>query len=328
MGNITHGRDARDTSGPIASRASRPCHFATSFISPLILLSLLFILGCDPSKQPDAVWLETGNGPGQVVYPRAIAYAQTTDTFFLVDRAAHVQHLDRDGKCLNNWFMPDFRQGKPVGLAVGPDGNLYVPDTHYHRVIVYDPSGKELRRWGEKGTGPGQFIYPTDVKFDSKGHVFVSEYGDNDRIQVFTTEGKLLYSFGKFGTGDGEFSRPQTMVIDNDLIYLTDACNHRLCVFKTDGTFVRAMGKVGSGPGEYRFPYGLAMDADGDLIVCEFGNNRVQKIDKTLGKCKGMWGGAGRDPGQLAYPWGVCVDRHNRIVAVDAGNNRVQVFEF
>ena len=43
------------------------------------------------------------------------------------------------------------------------------------------------------GTGPGQFIYPTDVAFDAKGHVFVSEYGDNDRIQVFEPDGKFLY---------------------------------------------------------------------------------------------------------------------------------------
>ena len=51
------------------------------------------------------------------------------------------------------------------------------------------------------------------------------------------------------------------------------------------------------------------MDGDGDLIVCEFGNNRVQKIDKQTGRGKATWGGAGREPGQLAYPWGVAVDK-------------------
>ena len=174
----------------------------------------------------------------------------------------------------------------------------------------------------------GQFIYPTDIAFDSKGDVYVSEYGDNDRIQVFTREGKFIRSFGKFGDADGEFNRPQSIVIDGDSVYVTDACNHRLCVFKTDGTWVRNMGHAGSAPGCYRFPYGLDMDKDGDLIVCEFGNNRVQKIDKQTGQSKATWGSAGREPGQLAYPWGVCVDRRGRIVAVDAGNNRVQVFTF
>jgi DNA-binding beta-propeller fold protein YncE len=284
--------------------------------------------GCDPLSQPDEVWLETGTAPGQVVYPRGIAYSPSDDTFFIVDRSAHVQHLDRDGKCLNDWFMPQSQQGKPVGLTVGPDGNLYVPDTHYHRVMVYSPGGKLLKQWGEKGTGPGQFIYPTDIAFDREGNLLVSEYGDNDRIQVFDRDGKYLREFGRFGSGPGEFSRPQSILVDGDYLYVTDACNHRIDVFKTDGTFLRMMGGPGSAPGEYRFPYGLDMDQDGDLIVCEFGNNRVQKIDKQTGRSKATWGGPGREPGRLAYPWGVCVDKRGRIVAVDAGNNRVQVFGF
>ena len=70
------------------------------------------------------------------------------------------------------------------------------------------------------------------------------------------------------------------------------------------------------------------MDSKGRLVVCEFGNNRVQLIDKETGKGLGTWGSAGREPGQLAYPWAVAVDKDDRVVTVDAGNNRLQVFEF
>lgn len=300
------------------------------FLRILIPLALLALLstGCRDPKQPEAVWLETGTAPGQVVYPRAITYAKD-DTFFVIDRVARVQHLDHDGKFLAGWQMPEWKNGKPVGVSVGPDGNVYVPDTHYHRVVVYSPTGQLLRQWGKDGTGDGEFIYPTDVAWDEKGNLFVSEYGDHDRVQVFDpTTLRKLYQFGSFGTGDGQFSRPQSMVIDKGLVYITDACNHRLCVFKTDGTFVRNMGSVGSDLGQFRYPYGLDMDADGRLIVCEFGNNRVQLVDKATGKGLKAWGSAGREPGELAYPWGVAVDKHDRVVAVDAGNNRLQVFEF
>jgi DNA-binding beta-propeller fold protein YncE len=111
-------------------------------------------------------------------------------------------------------------------------------------------------------------------------------------------------------------------------LYVTDACNHRIDVFTTDGRFLRTMGKIGSGPGEFRFPYGLDMDSKGRLVVCEFGNNRVQLIDKQTGRSLGIWGTGGRELGQLAYPWGVAVDKEDRVVAVDAGNNRLQVFSF
>ncbi|HMB96296.1 MAG TPA: 6-bladed beta-propeller, partial [Tepidisphaeraceae bacterium] len=235
----------------------------------LFACSIFYVAGCGDGAKPQAVWCTTGIGPAQVVYPRGIAYSSFDDSFFIVDREARIQHLDRDGNPLAAWQTPEWAHGKPVGLKVGPDGNLYVPDTHYHRILVYSPKGVLLKQWGERGTGPGQFIYPTDLAF-SNGKMFVSEYGDNDRIQVFDRDFKYLYQFGKFGDGPGEFSRPQTMVIDGDFVYVTDACNHRLEVFKTDGTFVRTMGKVGSGPGEFRFPYGLDEDSRGRLIVCEF----------------------------------------------------------
>ena len=303
-------------------------------VRPAVLVLGLGLLlggsvGCDRrTSTPDAVWLDTGTGPGQVVYPRGIAYSPADDTIFLVDRMARVQHLDHNGRFLNDWHLPEKRAGKPVGLSVGPDGNVYVPDTHYYRVIVYSPQGKEVRRWGELGRGPGQFIYPTDVEFDHRGRCFVSEYGDNDRIQVFDPSGKFLYQFGAFGRGDGQFIRPQDMVIDGDLLYVTDACNHRICVFTTDGQWVRNMGRCGSGPGEFRFPYGMDIDREGNLVVSEFGNNRVQRIDKATGRGLGTWGSPGREEGELAYPWGVIVDRRDRVVAVDAGNNRLQVFSF
>jgi DNA-binding beta-propeller fold protein YncE len=288
----------------------------------------MVFVGCSRSSTPEEIWCDTGTGPGQVVYPRGIAYSAKDDTVFVVDRMARIQQLDRSGKYLNAWSLPQRQMGKPVGLTVGPDGNVYVPDTHYQRIIVYSHDGKEIRRWGSVGHDDGQFIYPTDVEFDSKGRVFVSEYGDNDRIQVFDQAGNFLYKFGHFGQANGEFSRPQDMVIDGDTIYLTDACNHRIDVFKTDGTWVRNMGSCGSRLGQFRFPYGLDMDREGRLIVSEFGNNRVQMIDKETGKGLKIWGAAGRDPGQLAYPWGVIVDNRDRVVAVDAGNNRLQVFEF
>ena len=294
-------------------------------------LILLFILsvaaGCGRSVKPDAIWCETGTGPAEVVYPRAITYDRDHDNFYVIDRVAHVQCLDHDGHCLCEWQMPEWKMGKPVGVGVGPDGNLWVPDTHYHRIIVYSPAGKLLTMVGSEGTGDGQFMLPTDIAFD-RGRIYVSEYGGNDRVQVFDGQWHKLFQFGRFGDGDGEFSRPQSMVIDDGLVYITDACNHRIAVFTTEGKWVRNMGSTGSGLGEYRFPYGLAEDNEGHLIVCEFGNNRVQMIDKATGKGLKVWGSAGREPGQLAYPWGVAVDKQGRVVAVDAGNNRLQVFTF
>jgi DNA-binding beta-propeller fold protein YncE len=290
----------------------------------------LLLAGCEPAGpyRPAAVWMEGGPGPQQVLHPRAITYARGSDTFFVVDILARIQQIDLEGRWLGEWQMPEWHKGKPVGLTVGPDGNVYIADTHYHRVMVYTPQGELVRQWGQYGKGPGEFIFTTDIAFDEHGRMFVAEYGDHDRIQVFDIEGNYLYEFGSFGQGEGQLSRPQSLLIDGDVVYITDSCNHRIAVFRTDGTFIRNMGRIGSGPGEFRYPFGLDMDAQGHLVVCEFGNNRVQRIDRDTGEGLGTWGRGGRARGELASPWAVAVDRHGRVVAADAGNNRLQVFGF
>ena len=62
----------------------------------------------------------------------------------------------------------------------------------------------------------------------------------------------------------------------------------------------------GASRGELWFPYNVEMLSDATLVVCEYGNNRVQRLDAT-GRGLGVWGAAGRRPGQLAYPWALAV---------------------
>ncbi|MEM8874632.1 MAG: 6-bladed beta-propeller [Planctomycetota bacterium] len=293
----------------------------------LFILVLLVALGCDGDK-PEAVWLERGRGLGQVVYPRAITFDPVTGGFYVVDRTAHIQRLDADGNAVVDWQMPEWNAGKPVGLSVGPDGNLWVPDTHYSRVVIYSPEGEELRRFGANGYEPGQYLLPTDIAFDEAGNAYVAEYGGNDRITVLDPDGNVLRIIGSRGTDDGQFLRPQSILIVGDELFVADAINHRIAVFDLAGNFRRNLGSQGTGLGELNFPYGLDIHPDGDLVVTEFGNNRVQKLDRVTGASRGVWGSAGRGLGQLAYPWASAVDEQGRVVVIDAGNNRLQVIRF
>ncbi len=300
-----------------------------------VALACLAALGCQhrPAGQPKVVssFGTTGWGAGEFVYPRGIDLA-ADGSAWVVDKTGRVQHLDAGGKPLGGFSMPDVRAGKPTGITVGPDGNLYLPDTHYHRVLVYSPAGVPLRQWGRYGTGAGEFVYPTDVAFGPDGHVYVSEYGGNDRVSVFDREGRFLTAFGGFGSDANQFSRPQALQVDGrrGRLYVADACNHRIRVHDLQGRAIGNFGKPGQGPGDLRYPYGLALAAGGRLAVCEFGNNRVQLFrvgDDGTAVSLGTWGGPGRQPGQLAYPWGIAIAARGEAYIVDAGNNRVQVWE-
>jgi DNA-binding beta-propeller fold protein YncE len=289
--------------------------------------------GCDekssPSNSPKvlAAFGQTGKGKGEFTYPRAIDL--TNDgSLFVVDKTGRIQKLSPEGECLNIINMPLIETGKPTGLSVAPNGNLYVADTHYHRVVIFSPEGKLIDEFGKFGQENGCFIYPTDVAFSTDGRIFVSEYGGNDRISVFTEQGDFLYCFGTPGSGSGQLARPSALCVDSarKCLYVADACNHRIAIYKLDGQLIEYIGSAGIAPGQLRYPYDLALLADGTLVVCEYGNNRLQLFGPDR-KSLGVYGHAGRQAGQLAYPWGVVVDAQRRAFIVDAGNNRIQVWQ-
>ncbi len=287
--------------------------------------------GCDDAGTSGApgvrlVFGDTGMGPGEFSYPRAAALS-ADGRLYIVDKAARVQCFALDGQFLRDWRMPEWSAGKPTGLDVGPDGKVYAADTHYSRIVIFQPDGTLVEMFGTRGDGPGQFRLPTDVAVAADGCLFVAEYGGNDRISKFSPDLHYLFSFGGPEAGEARLARPQTLrLMEDGTLWVADSCNHRLCHFAADGRFLGGFGASGTGPGELRFPYGLDVLSDGTFVVAEYGNNRLQRFDRS-GRSLGIWGTAGRRRGQLAYPWAVVAAPGDRLFVVDSGNNRVQVVD-
>lgn len=305
------------------------------FLSVVLVLCvcLSIVSGCKDNSaaanEPKVIneFGKSGLGLGEFEYPRAIAITED-GSVYVVDRSGRIQQFSPDGDPLNMFKMPKIDMGKPTGLSFGPDGNLYVADTHNFRIMVFSPEGEILRQWGKFGEDGGSFIYPTDVAFSGEGRIFVSEYGGNDRISVFSEQGDFLYAFGSPGTGKGQFSRPSAVCVDKSRkrLYVADACNHRVAIYDFDGNLIDYIGKAGLSIGELCYPYDLGILEDGTLVVCEYGNNRIQ-LFSPAGQSLGTYGKAGQEPGELACPWGLAADKKGDIFIVDALNNRIQVWQ-
>lgn len=83
-----------------------------------------------------------------------------------------------------------------------------------------------------------QFYRPTRVEFDSKGNMYVLDWG-NYRIQKIDPEGNFLLSIGRRGEGPGEFASPGVFQTDiHDRLYVGDNRTNRIDVFNVDGTYL------------------------------------------------------------------------------------------
>ncbi|MDA0802620.1 MAG: hypothetical protein O2819_02555 [Planctomycetota bacterium] len=281
-----------------------------------------------------------GRSPGCFEMPRALSVDPADGSIVVIDKTGRVQRFSGDGTLLNTWKMPAVERGKPTGVSIGPDGSIWVADTHEHRVVRFDREGNLLQVVGEGGTGPGQFIYPTDVAIRSDGRILVSEYGGNDRIHEFAADGSWLRCFGVRGplddsgieeerlTGIPHLDRPQAIVLDEAAgrLFVADACHHRIVELDLDGRFIRAIGSAGMEHGHLWYPYGVDRLGDGELVVSEFGANRLQVIDLESAAITRSIGSGGSDVGQFAAPWAVAV-RGGRVHVCDSRNGRVQVLE-
>ena len=178
---------------------------------------------------------------------------------------------------------------RPTGIAIDKtSGRIYLTDTLRHAVEVIDAAGRPLERWGERGEGPGEFNFPTDIAL-APDRVFVLD-AMNFRVQVFDRKGAFLTSFGKPVNEPGGLFRPKGIAVDEGrkLVYVVDAMFELVQAFTYDGELVWAFGHGGTKPGEFFLPAGICVDPEGRLLVADSYNSRVQVFRPRPARSAGL----------------------------------------
>ena len=246
------------------------------------------------------------------------------------------------------------------GVAIGPDGNVYVSDSGGDRITVFAPGGAFQRAFG-----PGQVNGPEGMAFDAAGNLYVASEED-DRIVVFNTQGSVLRSWGGSGTAAGKLMSPEGAAVDQQgNVYVPEFFNARVSVFTSQGVFERAFGwgvatgaaalqvcttscqagLSGSGAGQIRQPRELTVDGAGNVYVADDPANRVEVFTSqgafrfAFGRDVGgagvsvctttcVNGTAGPAAGQLDGPTSVAIDAGGNLFVDDGinANRRISVF--
>ena len=211
----------------------------------------------------------------------------------------------------------------PVGITVGPDGQLLVADAELGIVARLDKEGNPGR-----AIGRGLLKRPTGLAYDAaQRRLFVADTRSHD-IKVFDDDGRLLKVIGRQGDEPGEFNFPTHLAFARGELYVTDTMNNRIQVFSEGGDRWRlSFGRRGLYVGNLVRPKGVTVDTDGNIYVVESYHDHLLVFDRA-GDFLMAIGGMGQGTGKFYLPAGAWTDSRNRVFISDMFNGRVSVFQY
>src|SRR5271155_1271630 len=194
---------------------------------------------------------------------------------------------------------------QPTGLAVDSQGNLYVADGGFTRLLMYlDPLGSSTG-CTPKGDGsgcPGDQIADKVFGTCGMGADNTGDFQNNDCSGTGPSAQSLDYGLGGFND----------MAVDaNENLYAMDPMNSRAVVFPNAGslngslTAIAGFGQDGSFMGDspdydgimtdslgapvafggVQVPVGIAVDSSCDVYIADTGNNRVLGYNQPVAPC-------------------------------------------
>jgi DNA-binding beta-propeller fold protein YncE len=196
--------------------------------------------------------------------------------------------FDRQGNLLNTWGQGIFEHTH--GALIGPDGSVYCADDGDHTVKKFSPDGKLLLTLGNKSK-------PTDTGFS-----WVTETGQRRDFMEAMTSTKR---------SGPPFNSPTGVALSaSGEIYVSDGYgNARVHKFSSDGKLLLSWGDPGKGPGQFIVPHSVAVDKQGQVLVADRHNNRIQLFDAS-GKYLTEWG-------DLILPTSIHIDKEGTVYVAE-----------
>ena len=281
----------------------------------------------------------------QMNAPRDIAVAPD-GTLYVADSGNNrIVHLDTEGNLLHAWgtygasdytngvMAPEGSFNEPWGVAVGPDGSVYVADTWNNRIQKFTAEGEFVTMWGQFGAAESNYHFwgPRGVAVDEKGQVFVTDTG-NKRVVIFDGSGNHLAVFGGAGMGVGQMDEPVGIEIDTQgRVYVADTWNDRVQVMLPDGENALSYstnitwdidGWYGDSLDNKPF---LTVDSKEHVFIADPLMGRILEFDLAGNFLQG-WGGYGSGTAEIGIAGGIAADADGGVWVSDALYHRLMHF--
>ena len=201
-----------------------------------------------------------GSENGQLNSPTGIAVDDDGLVYVCNGNNSRIEVFGTDGTYVKQFGVGHLSY--PWGVTLN-NKQVYVADSGSNRISVFTLEGQLIRTIGSRGSGPGQFNWPTAVAISPDGDMYIAD-NNNHRVQVLSPDGVFQREFGK-----GQLNSPRDILISADgLVLLADTCNNRVIIFNITGQLIHSV-QVGPDPS------GLAINHNGDLLVTLFSSKQV-----------------------------------------------------
>jgi sugar lactone lactonase YvrE len=305
----------------------------------IALAALAVTASAAAAQQPLATWGATGRAPNQYQKLGGIAADGRGYVYAADHNGGGVLKYTATGQYVRTFGRPRPPKNSgdpdpideirlPEGVAIGPDGNVYVSEAGLHtRVSVWTPTGRFVSAFADHGSGPGQLDAPKQVAVDGAGYVYVADSG-NSRIERFTPDGQFAASIGQgfsISAQPDQLSSPQGVTVAPDgTLYASDQQQRRVQHYAADGAFLGTIGSQGSGDGQFETTGAIAAAPDGGFYVTDWSLSRIQRFAAGGAFLARVGSGVGGGAGQFSHPFYVAVDCRGTLYVADVDNNRIQ----
>ena len=214
--------------------------------------------------------------PTDVVLPNGIAIDEDDNIYITDCRRYCLVKLNKAGEVLKTVGTRGSDHGAfndPRGVAVIGD-RVFVCDCNNRRLQVFTKERLEfVKTIGSQGQGDEHFKSPLDITQDELGNMYISDFGSN-RVKLLNKQGEFQLSFSK--KANGQLKSPSGVCVVDQFVYVVEWGGHCVSVFSRDGQFITSFGKDGNKEREFNLPFGICVDCDSFVYVCDHWNNRVQ----------------------------------------------------
>lgn len=273
--------------------------------------------------------------------PRGIAFAPDSSLYLADSRNHRIVHLDAEGSFINAWgTYANVLDGnaspgtfnEPWGVAVSPQGSVYVADTWNHRIQKFNADGALITMWDTFGSSeaPDAFWGPRGIAVDSLGRVYVTDTG-KQRVVIFDSNGQYITQFGGLGLSVGQLDEPVGIAVDDQgLVYVADTWNNRIQIFfpSQDGLVYSSLAhwEVSAWTTQSldNKPF-LAINSDKQIFITDPDLGRIIRFDDQ-GNFLQLWGGYENDY-LIGIASGIAVDLQGKVWITDALNNTLLRFD-